>query len=508
MSDKSTIKKSFLVFSSGTFISRIFGLARDITISAFFKPEHTDIYFVAFKIPNLFRRILGESAITQAVIPVLSSYKNDHTKLKSAVNSVFTSFIFVLIFVCILGHIFTPEILKLVVPDFFLNKEKAALTIQMTRIIFPYIALIAITAFYMGVLNTVGHFFATAIHPVFFNLGIIIFAYISKYFNPELKALAYGCIFGGILQVLINVPFLNKFKLIPRLIKNLDMDIIKKVLKLLLPSLITAGAIPMTILINTYFAAKTGVGNISYLNWADRLVELPLGVFAVSISTAVLPVFSSNNLEKLMNNYTFAIKLCAFILLPATAGILALSFPLVKVIFQRGSFDIESTKITATALSYLIFTLFPAGLIRVTVSLFYAVKNSFIPALCSIISLIVNFFICYFTTDFLGLNGITLAITASSVVNLIFLITYFNFTYIKIKFPSLIFNLKILAITILTFSITYYTASLRNWSLSSSFISDLTYLLFSIVLGTFVFIASSYFFKIFKEIDKKVLHRK
>jgi len=508
MSDKSTIKKSFLIFSSGTFISRIFGLLRDVSISAFFKPEHTDIFFVAFKIPNLFRRILGESAITLSVVPILSEYKNDLSKLKTAVNSIFTAFIFVLVFVCILGHIFTPEILKLVVPDFFLNQDKANMAIYMTRIIFPYIALISITAFYMGILNTVGHFFATSIHPVFFNLGIIIFALFSKYFNPELMALAYGCIFGGILQVLINIPFLRKFKLVPIIIKKIDWFLVKKVLKLLLPSLISASAIPLTILINTYFAAKTGVGNISYLNWADRLVELPLGVFAVAISTAVLPVFSSNNISKLIENYAFSLKLCFFILLPATAGILALNLPLVKVIFQRGSFDIESTKITASALSFLILTLLPSGLIRVTVSLFYAVKNSLIPALCSVISLIVNFTICYFTTDFFGLNAITFAITASSFANIVFLLFYFNIKYHKIKFPNFLFTAKIILISTLTYFITKYISSLRNWNNSLSFINDFAYLILCIFIGTLVFLFSSYLLKIFKEIDKKFLHRK
>lgn len=502
MNDKSTIKRSFLVFSSGTLLSRIFGLARDVVTSALFRPELTDIFFVAFRVPNLFRRILAESAITLSVVPVLSDYKNDKIQFKKIVNSIFTAFIFILIFVCILGEIFTPEILKLIVPDYFLDPEKANLTIKMARIVFPYIALIAITSFYMGVLNTVGHFFATSIHPIFLNIGIIFFAFISSIFDPPIKALAYGCIIGGIMQILINLPFLNKFKLIPKITFKIQKEPVIRVIKLLLPSLISASAIPITIVVNTYFAAKSGVGNISYLYWADRLVELPLGVFAVAISTAVLPVFSSNDLAKLRENFFYSFKLCLAILLPATAGILALSFPIVKVLFQRGNFNLESSLITAGALNVLIFTLLPSGIIRITVSLFYSVKNSFFPAICSVFSLIINFLVCYFTVRHLNLVGIALAITLSSLANSLILIFYFSFKYQKLKLPPFSFTSKILLISALTFSGTYLMSSLNDWLLSKIFIYDFIYLISCILVGTAIFLISSYFLNIYRDLHK------
>ena len=502
MNDKTLIKKSFLVFSSGTFLSRIFGLARDVIVSALFRPELTDVFFVAFRIPNLFRRILGESAITLSVVPVLSKQKNNKEELKNYVNSIFTAFLFVLLFVIILGEIFTPQLLKIIVPDFFKDIEKSMLTIKMTRIVFPYIVLIAITSFYMGVLNTVGHFFATSIHPVFFNLGIIIFALISKYFNPEIEALAYGCLAGGFMQMFINLPFLKKFKLIPIFVRKINKVAVKKVLKLLLPSLISASAVPITILVNTYFASSIGAGNISYLYWADRLVELPLGVFAVSISMAVLPVFSNNTIDKLMENFSFSLKLCVLILIPATCVILALSFPIVKVLFQRGSFTIESTKITATTLSFLIFTLLPSGIIRITVSLFYSVKNSIVPAICSVISLIVNFIVCYFTIEYLKLNAIVLAIIATSIVNSVILLSYFSFKYKKIKFPNFLFMIKVSLISVFTYLSTYIPASLRNWENTNLFIYDFLYLLFCLTCGGIFLFVASYFSNVYKDLHK------
>lgn len=502
MNDKSTIKRSFLVFSSGTFISRISGLIRDVVTSALFKPELTDIFFVAFRVPNLFRRVLAESAITLSVVPVLSDFKNDKIMLKKIINSIFTAFIIILVFVCVLGEIFTPEILKIIVPDYFLDPVKASLTVKMARIMFPYIALIAITSFYMGVLNTVGHFFATSIHPVFLNIGIVFFAYISSVFDPPIKSLAYGCILGGIMQILINIPFLHKFKLIPKLTTKIKKEPVLKVVKLLLPSLISASAIPITIVVNTYFAAKAGVGNISYLYWADRLVELPLGVFAVSISMAVLPIFSSNDLLKLKENFFYSFKLCTAILLPATAGILALSFPIVKVLFQRGSFTAESSIITASALSVLIFTLFPSGLIRISVSLFYSVKNSIFPALCSVFSLIIDFIICYYTVSYFKLNGIALAITLSSVFNSIVLIVYFSFKYEKIKLPPFSFMFRIILVSLFTFLGACIPASFRIWTSQSLFIYDFLYLLLCISSGTLMFILASYFLNVYKELHK------
>jgi len=497
---KSFIKKAVLVFASGTFLSRILGLARDMLAAAIFKPEYTDIFVVAYKIPNLLRNILGESAVTLSVVPVLSDtikqseIDGNKERLNKVINSIFTVMLITLIIVTVLGVIFVPEICKLVAPRLFEKQSTGELTIFMSRVMFPYIALISVTAIYMGILNSVGHFFATSIHPVFFNLSLIITALLSSHFNPSITSQAYGVIIGGILQLFIHIPYLKKKKLVPKITFKIETAEVKRTLKLLAPSLLSASAIPITVAINTYFASQTGVGGVSYLFWADRLVQLPIGILAVALGTAILPVLSRNSGDpiKLMSNYSYAFKICSLIMLPVSVIFMALSFPIVKVLFQRGEFDLASAKATASVFFFLAITLFPAGIIRITVPLFYSVKSSLAPAMMSIYSLIINTVICILTVPHFGINGVAIAITASSTFNCCLLLIIFSKKHMPLNLWDKKFFIKLFIITLLSYISTQMIVSMHNWDLKNALTSDIIWLTWAAVAGFGFFGISAY----------------
>jgi len=505
MSDRKSIKRALFIFSGGTFLSRISGLIRDISAAAFFTSSENDIWVVAFRIPNLLRGILAEGTTNMAVVPVLTdALKENREHAKRVGNSIFTAFLFILLAVSILGIIFTPQIVKLMVPDFVNVPGKLETTIELTRIMFPYILLIGLTAFCMGSLNTIGHFFASSIHPVFLNLSLIFFAYTSYMYEPRVKAIAYAVIIGGFLQLLIHVPYLKKYDFMPKITFKFEVKELIKTWKLFAPSLLSISVVPITVMMNTYFASIVGSGAISHFFWSDRLVQFPIGIFAVALGTAILPVLSrsSNDMEKLKSNYSYAFKICTLLLLPATAGLMAISLPLVKVGFQHGHFNQLDTLSTAGSLFFIMLTLYPSGIIRITVPLFYSMKDSLRPAIFSLIGLVVNLVICFSTVRHFGIRGISLAVSAASLCNAIMLLTYFSRKYAKLKPVSFVFMTKMAVITTATFIGAYIVVRSRDWSMQGVFFHDALYLLIAVAAGTLAFGIFSLLLGIRKEIQK------
>lgn len=499
MTDRSFINKAITTFSSGTFISRIIGLVRDIVLASFFHSSITDIWITAFRVPNLLRRILAEGTVTMSIVPILSDYKNE--KKQDIVSSIFSVFFIILLITTILGIIFTPNILDIMVPAFKKTAGKFELTIELTKIMFPYIILIGITSYFMGILNESGYFFVSSVHPSLLSASIILFALISKLFNPEISAIAYAVVIGGFLQILIHIPTLKRKKLLPKLTTNLQKDAIRKFFKLFLPSMISVSVVPISVVINTYFASNIGSGNVSYLFWADRLVQVPLGVFAVSLGTAILPILSSNKeKDKFATNYLYVFKLNLLILLTSTVAFIALSTPIVKIIFQHGKFTWLDTVNTSLTLKYLALSLVPAGIIRISVPLFYALKDAKAPALISLISLLFNIIFCIILIPKIGISGLALAITGSSFINSFFLMIYFSKKYVKLKMP----NLKFLIKTILIAASTYIASSsiliLSNWNNSFGLFKDLLIVISAIITGGIIFILTSYLLKIRQEL--------
>jgi putative peptidoglycan lipid II flippase len=379
MSEESKLTKAAGIVGFATLLSRMLGFIRDMVIAGFFGAGYTsDIFFVAFKIPNVLRSLFAEGSLSVAFIPVFTGYITTDGK-KSAFNlaqAVLIILSVILILITILGITSAPFIVKIMAPGFISYPDKIARCIELTRIMFPYIFLIGIVGLCMGILNTLGHFAAPALAPVFLNLGMISSVFISKAIdvNP-VNCLAYGVIAGGVLQLILQLPFIIKYK-IPIIKKpNFRHPGIKKIGKLMLPSIFGSAVYQINIVIGTIFASLLPEGSVSYLYYADRLVQFPLGIFAIATATALLPSLSRQAAVKdykgLKKSFAYALKLILFITLPAAVGLIVLREPIVSLLFERGSFDAEAVKLTAYALLSYSIGLWAFSCVKITVSTFY-----------------------------------------------------------------------------------------------------------------------------------------
>jgi len=320
MNDKPTIAKSARSVSIFTFLSRILGMVRDIVIASLFGAgQVTDAFWVAFRIPNLLRRLFAEGTLTVSFIPVFTGRLEHGGKEKAKVisDTIFTILVCLLILISLIGIIFSPYIVKIFASGF--SDEVFDLAVLLNRIMFPYILFISLTALSMGILNSLKHFFAPSFSPVLFNCCIIIFAVLlhSK-FDIPIVSLAIGVIIGGILQFLFQIPFLKSrnFSFKPKLLFN-NPDV-KRIFTLIVPQIFGLAVYNLNIIVNTQYASYLPEGTISYLFLSERLVEFPLGIIAVSLATVLLPNFSSyiskGDLSKFRETYVSSIRILFYIL--------------------------------------------------------------------------------------------------------------------------------------------------------------------------------------------------
>src|SRR5690348_6826665 len=288
--------RALLAVSSLTLVSRILGYVRDFIIArAFGAGLATDAFFVAFRIPNLLRRLFAEGAFSQAFVPVLAEYKNRQSpeETKTLVDGVATALFLALVIAALIGVILSPLIVYISAPGFTADPAKFDLTVRMLRITFPYIAFISLVAFSAGVLNTWNHFSVPAITPALLNVAFIVAALVfADYFDPPVVALAWAVFAGGILQLALQVPYLARMGLLPRWRLNLAHPGVRRILKLMAPAAFGVSISQVSLLINTIFASFLVSGSVSWLYYADRLMEFPAGMLGVALGTILLPSLS------------------------------------------------------------------------------------------------------------------------------------------------------------------------------------------------------------------------
>ncbi|MCM8798108.1 MAG: murein biosynthesis integral membrane protein MurJ, partial [Candidatus Omnitrophica bacterium] len=420
------LTKAAVVIGLGTALSRILGLVRDIFIAKFFGTSiFADSFFVAFRIPNLLRDFIGEGATNAALVPVFSEYlaKREREDYQRLLNVLFRIVFFLLIIISILGIFFSPFIVNMIAPGFKLEPEKYQVTVKLTRIIFPYIFFIALTAFLMGVLHTHQSFISPAFSPVMLNLALILGVLVwTRYIG--IYGLAWAVLLGGLLQVLIQVPTLKKtgFKL--RWRGTIRHPGINKIGKLLLPRILGSCVYQINLFVDTILASLSrivGEGGVSALYYANRLVQLPLAVFGISLAQAALPTMSfqsqENDFIKLSQTISFTLRGIAFITLPSMVGLIVLAVPLTRVLFQRGEFGTYSTQITSSALIFYSLGLFAYAGIKILVAAFYSLQDTFTPVKTSSLSLILNIFLNLILMFPLKVSGLALASAISALFN-------------------------------------------------------------------------------------------
>lgn len=505
MKQQEEITRSAGVVGSLTFLSRIAGYARDVVIAYFFGATAlTDAFWVAFRIPNLLRRLFAEGSLTISFIPVFTQYLETKNKeeAKKVADAVFTILIFLLIIISIGGILLSPYIIKLFAAGF--DKNTFDLAVSLNRIMFPYILFISLTALSMGVLNSLRHFFAPAFSPVILNLCIIIAVFlIYNSFNIPIYAAAVGVVVGGVLQLLFQLPFLNTRGFLFGFSKHVRHPAVKRIGFLIIPQLFGVAVYNLNILVNTQYASFMTQGTISYLYFAERLIEFPLGIIAVSIATVLLPSLSSyvskNEFDKFRETYSFTLRLMFFILIPALVGLIVLRVPICNLLYQRGEFDYAATIFTSQALLGYAVGLWAVGGIRITAPAFYSMQDTRTPVIIAFVAFIVNAVFGYvlgFTFD-LKHTGLAFASSISSIINFLLLFYLIERRVGNINTKSIIvLLLKITAISGVMGIVIWRVSKLTYWSESAFSIEKVGVLAASIVIAIIIYFSLAKILKI------------
>ena len=484
-----------------TFLSRILGLVRDMVIACFFgSGMTTDAFFVAFRIPNLLRRLFAEGSLTIAFIPVFTEYltakgKKDAFELARVVLTLLTIIITVL---TLLGIIFSPWIVRFQAYGFGDTGYKYELTVLLTRIIFPYIFFISIVAFFMGVLNSLRRFAAPASAPIFLNIGIIGAVFlISPHLSRPIIGVAIGVIIGGMLQVGIQIPSVLKegFVMIPCF--KFDHPGIKRIGMLMLPAIFGSAVYQFNQFIGTLIASFLTGGSISWLYYSDRITQFPLGVFAIAISTAVLPSLSTQAAQKetdqFLNTLNHALRLTFFIILPSMVGLIILGKPIIRLLFERGAFDANSTLMTYRALVFYATGLWAFSGIRVIVAGFYALQDTKTPVKMAIIAVISYMIFSLALMGPLKHAGLALALSLASSLQFILLIILFKRKlHVKGLRPVLVSAVKCSSAAAFMGVCLYYSSSI--WFIfipCNGLWNMITYLFCQIVIGLSIYFVSA-----------------
>lgn len=417
--------KALAAVSSMTLLSRILGFARDTIIARVFGAGMlTDAFFVAFKIPNLLRRLFAEGAFSQAFVPILAEYKNrkGHAATRVLVSQVGTALTLALVAVAVLGVAGAPWVAYISAPGFRADPEKFELTVTLLRITFPYIIFISLVALAAGILNTWSKFSVPAFAPVLLNVSMIAAAlWLAPYFDPPVLALGWGIALGGVLQLAWMLPHLLKIDMLPRPTRRFDDPGVRRVLTLMAPATLGVSVAQISLLINTIFASFLATGSVSWLYYADRLMEFPTGMLGVALGTILLPSLAKHYSDDSPIEYSrlldWGLRLTLLLALPAAAALAVLAVPLITTLFHYGAFTADDVTMTQRAL--IAYSLGLAGLILVKVLApgFYARQNIRTPVKVAIFTLIATQLMNLAFIIPLGHAGLALAIGLGACLN-------------------------------------------------------------------------------------------
>lgn len=419
--------KALAKVGSMTFVSRILGFVRDTLIARVFGAGMlSDAFIVAFKIPNLLRRISAEGAFSQAFVPILGEYKTQRSfdETHNLINRVATWMGVLLVAITLLGMLAAPWIVTLIAPGFRANPEKMQLTVELLRITFPYIFFISLVSMAGGVLNTYNKFGIPAFTPVWLNVSMIAAVlFFAEHFSEPIKVLAWAVFFGGFLQLIFQIPFLRQIGLLPKLDFHLNDEGVWRILKLMGPAVLGVSVAQISLIINTVFASFLVTGSVSWLYYADRLMEFPTGVLGVALGTILLPSLSKAYAGKEQNEYSqlldWGLRLTFILAAPAAVALAVLAVPLVTALFHYGKFTADDVAMTQQALIAYSIGLLGLILVKILAPGFYARQNIKTPVKIAIFTLITTQlmnFIFVFVLD-LRHAGLALSIGLAACIN-------------------------------------------------------------------------------------------
>ena len=505
-----------LIKSTGTFgfytiISRILGYLRDILIAIFLGTGFlADAFFVAFRIPNTFRRLFAEGTFNAAFVP---SYTKEMIKGKSKsikfAGEIFNILFLGLLFLILLIEIFMPLFVSIIAPGFVEDDKKIQLAINLTRITFPFLMFVSLSSFFSAILNSHNKFAAASSAPIILNLILIGILFFGNSLGDDLiYYLSYGVSIGGLLQLIFLYKFSKKYYSIIFKFKFQINKNIKIFFRKLLPSIFSSGVTQINILVGTIIASFQASA-VSYLYYADRIYQINLAIAGIAIGVVVLPKLSQyvhlNKKNKILLIQNKALELSMFLSLPATVALIVGSDEIISALFGYGSFDQESVRNSAKALYYFSLGLPAFSLIKVFSSFFFANQNTKTPFYISLISVILNIAISVYYFSNLGFIIIPIATSISSWFNALLLFIFLkNFNLFEFNKEFFVKFIKIIFLSILMGIVFEYLISIFESQLAYDYNFKLFYLILSVILGFIFYLSMSFFIKAFNSRDLKL----
>jgi putative peptidoglycan lipid II flippase len=416
------------VIGIATMTSRILGLVRDQVLAFYFGAGYAmDAFLVAFRIPNLVRDLFAEGAMSAAFVPTFTKRLASEGRESAwrLANSVINALILVTGVLVLLAIVFAEPLLRPFAEGFTDTPGKFELTVQLTRVMVPFLTLVGLAAALMGMLNALGHFFVPALSPAMFNVGTIVCALLLVPFAPQLGiepifAIAAGTIVGGLGQLLLQMPPLAREGFRYRPLVDIHDPGLRQILILMGPGTIGLAATQINLLVNTMLATSED-GAVSWLNYAFRLMYLPIGLFGVSIATAATPAMSrlahAQDFARMRDTIAHALGLMLMLNVPATLGLMALAAPIIALIFEHGNFTSADTAATAAALRWYAIGLVGYSVVRIVSPTFYALGKSRIPVTVSVVSVLLNVGLNLILVRSMGYRGLAFGTSLAALVN-------------------------------------------------------------------------------------------
>lgn len=494
--------KSLISISSMTLISRVLGFIRDLLIAHIFGASmFTDAFFLAFKIPNLLRRIFAEGAFSQSFIPILIDYnlKKDKKYVREFIASIAGLIILILSIIIILGIIFPDYFITFSAPGFSKSPEKLKLSCTLLKIMFPYILLISLSLLCSFILNSFNYFFIPSFSPILLNINIIIFSFfLNNFFEPSIISLGWSVIIGGFFQLFYQFPYLYKINMLVMPNINFNNVGLWKVLKKMGPSFLGSCTNQISLVFNTIFSSLLNSGSISWMYYADRLVEFPIGIIGVSLSTILFTSFSNmysngNKSEyKILLNW--GIRFGLILSLPSSIILFMFSKPLIIILFQYGKFTDFDVLMTQKALELYSFGLVSFILVKILSVAFYAFQEVNIPIKISILTLFLTQLMNPILIFYFQHSGLALSCSIASWINLFLL--YWKLYQKKIvyfKFDDFIFIFRLfVAILVMTFFLIFMLYFIPPWNIGS-FFDKIGRLFYILLISGIVYLVSLHF---------------
>ncbi|MDD2833007.1 MAG: murein biosynthesis integral membrane protein MurJ [Methylotenera sp.] len=486
---------------SMTFVSRILGFVRDTLIARVFGAGMlSDAFVVAFKIPNLLRRISAEGAFSQAFVPILAEYKSQRNidETQQLINRVATWLGLILVGVTIVGMLAAPWIVALIAPGFRSDVAKMQLTIELLRITFPYIFFISLVSMAGGVLNTYNKFGIPAFTPVWLNVSMIVAVlFFADAFEEPIKVLAWAVFIGGFLQLMFQIPFLKQIGLLPKFDFRRDDEGVWRILRLMGPAVLGVSVAQISLILNTIFASFLITGSVSWLYYADRLMEFPTGVLGVALGTILLPSLSKAHAGKDGVEYSelldWGLRLTFILAAPAAVALAVLAAPLVTALFYYGKFTPLDVLMTQQALVAYSIGLLGLILVKILAPGFYARQNIKTPVKIAVFTLVVTQLMNVLFVFVLDLRhvGLALAIGLGACLNAGLL--YYHLRKSNVFLPKkgwCLFLLKLFLALLVMGNVLYFAMGEAHAWLEFSLIQRLGFIVGLVLLGAFSYFST------------------